>query len=339
MACRPNVPGFVDLVGCDIEGGSVVAVALIEDSIVFDDTNDRLGISSIQFDLTPTESAAAEGKLVWNLDDGTLNLGMPGGEVNGQILQEMFVPKRPKNVSGGVMPNGTVVYVSGSTGAVPEISLADASTEALSNATIGLTTEDIDDNGRGYVTTIGLVRGSTAQPIDTSTFAAGEVLWLSEVAGEFTDVKPSSPAHAVVLGKVIRVHATEGEIYVQVNNGFELFELHDVSDSLSSPTDKAMLAWNNTNSLWEQTPQLFYDFANDRLGIGTATPTGGILHIVQKADTQNDGIFVEGTNGDYFKFYINAANNAVMNAENNVTFQSEKGDVNIFNSSIHGKAC
>ena len=40
MACRPNVPGFVDLVGCDIEGGSVVAVALIEDSVVFNDAND-----------------------------------------------------------------------------------------------------------------------------------------------------------------------------------------------------------------------------------------------------------------------------------------------------------
>lgn len=37
--CRPDVPVFVDLAGCEIEGGSVVAVALIEDSIVFTDSS------------------------------------------------------------------------------------------------------------------------------------------------------------------------------------------------------------------------------------------------------------------------------------------------------------
>lgn len=38
--CRPDVPGFLDIPGCGIEGGSVVAVAFIEDSVVFNDTND-----------------------------------------------------------------------------------------------------------------------------------------------------------------------------------------------------------------------------------------------------------------------------------------------------------
>jgi hypothetical protein len=238
----------------------------------YEETNDRLNTNSLQFDLTPTDTTAAEGKMVWNVDDGTVNLGMPGGKVNGQMFQEMFVPGRPRNVSGSIMPRGAVVYVSGETGAVPEISLADASTEALSSATIGLAAEDIAINGRGHVITTGLARGITAEPIDTSTFASGALLWLSETKGESTDVKPASPAHAVVVGTVNRVHATEGEILVNVYNGFELYELHDVDDGLSAPTDKQLIAWNGTNSLWEGTPQLFYDFANDRVGVGTAAP-------------------------------------------------------------------
>lgn len=223
------------------DGGDVREATLFEKNV---------GLPAIQWDLTPSQTAA-EGLMYWNADDGTLNLGMPGGNVNLQLGQEMFVPKRPKNVSGGVMPNGSLVFVSGATGAVPEIELADASTEALSNKTIGMCTEDIADQGRGYVTVFGLVRGSTAQPIDTSTFTAGDVLWLSETAGEFQNTPPASPAHAVSIGIVIRVHATEGEISVRVINGFEVFELHDVDSTLSAPTDNSFFYWNDGNSLWE----------------------------------------------------------------------------------------
>lgn len=38
--CRPDVPGFLDIAGCGIEPGSVVAVAFIEDSVSFTDITD-----------------------------------------------------------------------------------------------------------------------------------------------------------------------------------------------------------------------------------------------------------------------------------------------------------
>ncbi|MEE9572783.1 MAG: hypothetical protein V3W20_07045 [Candidatus Neomarinimicrobiota bacterium] len=38
--CRPDIPAYLDIAGCDVEGGSVVAFAFIEDSVVFDETND-----------------------------------------------------------------------------------------------------------------------------------------------------------------------------------------------------------------------------------------------------------------------------------------------------------
>jgi hypothetical protein len=38
--CRPDVQTYIDAAGCDIEGGSVVAVAFIEDSVSFTDITD-----------------------------------------------------------------------------------------------------------------------------------------------------------------------------------------------------------------------------------------------------------------------------------------------------------
>ena len=48
-------------------------------------------INYLQFDLTPSDTSISEGKMVWNADDGTLNLGMPGGDVNLQLGQEIIL--------------------------------------------------------------------------------------------------------------------------------------------------------------------------------------------------------------------------------------------------------
>src|SRR5512136_146003 len=74
--------------------------------VFYDPVTKILSLDSIQFSLIPTTPAAAEGKLVWNADDGTLNLGMPGGSVNLQIGQEMLV--RVQNKTGTTIPNGKV---------------------------------------------------------------------------------------------------------------------------------------------------------------------------------------------------------------------------------------
>jgi len=38
--CRPDVQAFLDQAGCEIEGGSIVALAFIEDSVTFTDITD-----------------------------------------------------------------------------------------------------------------------------------------------------------------------------------------------------------------------------------------------------------------------------------------------------------
>lgn len=180
--------------------------------------NGLVSLDTAQFSLTPTVSPA-EGRLRWNSDDGTLELGMSGGNVNLQIGQESLI--RVKNTSGSLIANGKVVYITGGSGSQATISLADVDSLATAIA-IGMTTEDIANGHFGYVTTMGLVRD-----VNTVAYPAGTILWLTD-NGDYSDTRPTPPRFNVVVGQVIRRHATEGVIYAQIDIVPRLQGLSDV---------------------------------------------------------------------------------------------------------------
>ena len=94
----------------------------------------------------------------------------------------------------------------------------------------------------GYVVTEGLLAG-----LNTNAATAGQSVWLSSTAGEFVfGAPPANPAHGVYLGIVTRVQSVNGEIFVKVQNGYELNELHNVD--VTSPTDGQILRYNG--SIW-----------------------------------------------------------------------------------------
>ena len=136
-----------------------------------------------------------------------------------------------KNDTGASVTKGQVVYISGANGANALFSLADADTEATSSKTVGLLAQDLAVNGIGAIITEGLLSG-----INTGTATAGQSVWLSSTTGGFVfNAPPAKPAHSVYLGVVTRAHATNGEILIKVQNGYELNELHDVN--AGSPAD------------------------------------------------------------------------------------------------------
>jgi len=181
-----------------------------------------------------------EGLMTWNTDEGTVDLYL-SADVTLQVGQELHVFAR--NESGSTITNGAVVKVTGASGSKPTIELADASTEGGSAPTIGVATQDFSNNSSGYITTAGLVRG-----LDTSSFTEGVPIYLGS-SGAFTATQPTSPDHLVHIGWVVRSHATEGEILVHVNNGWEIDELHDVLIGTKANGD--LLRWNSASSVWE----------------------------------------------------------------------------------------
>lgn len=196
----------------------------------------------MDFTLEASGIPGQEGRLVWNEEDGTLNLGMPGGEVNAQLGQELVL--RCRNMSGATILNGSAVYMNGSVGNKPLLELALAS-DPDKIAVVGIATENIENNNDGYVTTRGLVRD-----IDTNGYPAGTVLFLSStVSGGNTPIPPTAPDYKIVLGSVVRTHESAGVMGVRIILIPRLLLLSDVL--AAAPNDTDFLRWNSSTSRFE----------------------------------------------------------------------------------------
>jgi hypothetical protein len=146
---------------------------------------------------------------------------------------------------------GQAVYVSGVSGTNMLVSKADNSAEVTSSKTMGLVTATGATNYQGQVITEGLLAG-----LDTSTATIGDAVWLGTNGNLIfwhygLSTKPVAPAHLVFIGIVTRVSATVGEIFVKVQNGFEIDELHDVKIDYTTLANNDILQYNSTTSLWE----------------------------------------------------------------------------------------
>ena len=175
----------------------------------------------VGFDLTPTATPTGVGTMYWDSAYRTVALIDGDGDTTLQIGQEERILVH--NNTGSTLTDGQVVYVTGSTGNLPSVSLADASSETTSAATLGVVTESIANGADGFVTVSGIVNG-----LNTLAFTEGDLLWLSETAGQFTNVKPISPAHLVLVGYVIKKAGGNGSILVKIQNTQELSESSDV---------------------------------------------------------------------------------------------------------------
>jgi len=203
----------------------------------------------------------ASGRLVWNNEDGTLDLGLKGGNVTLQIGQEQLarvVNKTGANLleSGYRAVRIRRVDEGGSQGQRLAIVLALADNDADSVDTLGLVTENINVNEEGFITTSGLVRNiDTTGTLQGETWVDGDPLYLSPITPGFvTKVKPQAPQHTVNMGYVVYAHQNNGKIFVKVDNGYEIDELHNVRINTGSLTSGNLLVYSS--SVWVNTNQL-----------------------------------------------------------------------------------
>lgn len=233
-----------------------------------------LDVADLQTDLGLKANSADLGATAFSNDYGDLdNLPtIPAAQVNSdwnatsgvaEILNKPTIPAPITSVSilkhevklNGAMTKGTAVYVSSADGTNMIVSKASATSEATSSKTMGLLMSDGGNNAHVDVITEGLLAG-----LNTSTANAGDPVWLSATAGQliFGLVnKPVAPLHLVFIGIVTRANINNGEIFVRVQNGFELKEIHDVAtdQSKSTPIDAdAVLLYDSAdaNLLWKK---------------------------------------------------------------------------------------
>ena len=210
-------------------------------------------------DLTPTNTPTTEGTISWNSTDGTADLKLKGGNVTLQVGQEEVV--RVVNKTGATLNEADFravrvrsVAEGGAQGQRLAVVLAQANNDANSATTIGLVTESISNNQEGFITTFGNVSEVNTTGAKsyggTETWVDGDMLYLSPShAGYLTNVKPSAPDHLITIGYVVYAHAVHGKIFVKVDNGYELDELHNVQ--ISSALNNEILAFNSFTSVWQ----------------------------------------------------------------------------------------
>ena len=217
------------------------------------------GISSpdfVQFDTTATVTPAT-GRLYFNDGEGGLSYTLKGGNVVQEVGQSQQV--LIYNGTGAALTKGQVVYTNGAQGQRPTVALALATGDATSARTLGIVAEAIANGAEGWVTSLGIIEN-----INTSAFTAGAQLYLSgTTAGGLTATKPVAPIHMVYVARCIKSHATSGRLFVTVQNGYELDELHDVA--AVSPSNGQTIVFNSTTGLWEKNTVSLTDGVNGTL--------------------------------------------------------------------------
>ncbi len=234
-------------------------------------------------------SAGTGIQLTYNDSGNSLSIDaygiLPTGGSTGQILSKIDglnyntewidnyakeIVQYVKNSTGSTLYKGQVVYINGSDGTNPTISLSIASGESGSSKTLGFLKQDLNQGDFGYIITEGFLDGLNTN----SATSAGDTMWLSPTTSGGVVYglanKPYAPNHLVFLGYVIRKNINNGRIYVKIQNGFELDELHNVSATGAINGD--ILIYNSGNRLWESKP--FPTLYNDE---NAQDAVGGIL--------------------------------------------------------------
>ena len=239
---------FFDVAG---GGGNDLATVLIAGNSA---NNGIIDIDYLDFDTAAAHSVGV-GELAWNDTLGTLNLGLKGGNTISNLGQHIHarVVNKTTPLVGLTKAGYEVVIVAGATGQRLSVKLAKADNDANSAGTLGIVCENIAGNQEGFICSVGQVTNiNTTGSLQGETWADGDSLYLSGTTfGAITNVKPSAPIHEVRIGYVEYAHAVNGKIYVKIDNGYELDELHNVLINPLTLANNDVLTYESSSSLWK----------------------------------------------------------------------------------------
>ncbi len=249
-----------------------------------------------------TDPAWDNGRLWYNNDSHELNYWTEVSGFNVKLGQQLV--QRCQNNSGQLLTKGTVVYITGSNNTdTPRITLADWTNDNLSANTLGLVAENIQTGSIGYVIVQGILKG-----INTNSYDPGTMLFLSS-SGQITHIKPSAPKHLVSIGQVVRKQSSNGSIYVSIQNGYEIGELHDVLTNGKANGD--LLVWDSSIPAWKNSTGLSgsYQFASTQTI--DVSSSNAALRVTQRG--AGDALRVEdSTNPDSSPFLVKGDGSVVI---------------------------
>ena len=279
LATGPQGPG--------VPSGGATDDLLVKQSATSFDTawQDEITVDAIQFDVTADEGEPVTGQMVWNAEEGTVDLGLNGAE--GTFLhvgQEMVF--RVSNRTGSTIAKGRVCGFAGTIGQSGKLKakLFNASTDAAKTI-MGVAADDIPNDADGYVVAFGKVR-----KVNTAVtgWVEGDILYADPASpGGLTRVQPQAPNAIVTVAALVTRSAQVGELFVRPTFAPALTENQTVR--ITSPVDGQVLTYDSSLGLWvnEDTAADAVTSVNGQVGtvvldaadvgaLGTATTTDSV---------------------------------------------------------------
>ncbi len=225
-----------------------------------------------------------QGRFFYDVNTGDPAFYTSVSSVQVNLGQQTVV--KVKNSSGAVISKGKLVHITGGVGNNPLINTASWENDANSANTLGMTMNSINDNDFGYVLLNGVITDVNTDP---AIFTAGQVIYLSS-SGDYTATTPVAPKHTVRIGEVVRAHATVGSIFIKIDNGYEIDELHNVLISSASQGD--LLVYNSGSALWNNSKILSGSYTiTNALTASTITGSTGLVTIQGDMDVSGISVF------------------------------------------------
>ena len=207
-------------------------------------------VDSITFD-TAAAITVGQGQIAWNADDGTIDIGMGYDAVTQQVgLEQYFRIKASATIT-----DGQCIMFTGSVGASGVLKGAPATGVTDPQYVMGVATMDIANNGFGYVTSFGLVRGiNTTGSSVGETWVDGDILYYNPAfTGGLTKVPPTAPLPKVIVASVVNAGpGGSGSLFIKVQGEPDLRNLSDVY-APSPISNGQILIGDGPQARWEAT--------------------------------------------------------------------------------------
>jgi hypothetical protein len=238
------------------------------------------------------------------------------------------------NADSVTITKGQVVYAFGGQGDRMTVKLASNTSDATSARTVGVVlSASIAANQKGLIMMQGLLDGLNILP--TSTFADGDPIYLGVTPGSITKVKPYAPNHLVYIATVTTAsNGSAGRMYVNIQNGYELDELHNVQ--AQNPSLKDTLWYDNTVSpaQWKtasiSTILGYTPLSSAIISLGGLT---GTTQTFATGTTGTDfGISSAGTTHTFNLPTASATNRGALSSSDWSTFNGKQRDLFEFNA-------
>jgi hypothetical protein len=192
----------------------------------------------------------AVGRMYWDEDLGTLNLGLSGGNVVQQVGEDAYY--YVKNQTGSAISKGAVVRAAGTLGASGRITVAlmIGDNTYPEEYFMGVAAENIANGADGWVQWFGSIKGvNTTGSLYGETWADGDVLYLSPTTlGGLTKVVPTAPNQKTIVAIVIHA-ASNGTLFVRPSIQRHLHDLNDVN--AASPANNEFLRFDSVSGYWK----------------------------------------------------------------------------------------